>query len=49
LGPAKRREILRQFGGLQGVAKAGVEDLATVRGISKQLAELIFDALHPSG
>jgi excinuclease ABC subunit C len=49
LGPAKRREILRQFGGLQGVAKAGIEDLATVRGISKHLAELIFDVLHSNG
>lgn len=47
LGPRKRREVLRQFGGLQGVARASAEDLAKVRGISPQLAELIFSSLHP--
>ena len=40
LGPKRRRELLRQFGGLQAVARAGVEDLERVKGISRQLAEL---------
>ena len=47
LGPAKRRELLRQFGGLQGVTRASVQDLAKVRGISTQLAEQVYATLHP--
>jgi len=47
LGPTKRRELLRQFGGLQGVTRASVEDLAKVRGISTQLAEQVYATLHP--
>jgi excinuclease ABC subunit C len=49
LGPRKRRELLRQFGGLQGIARAGVEDLEKVRGISRKLAQSIYDTLHASG
>ena len=47
LGPKKRRELLRQFGGLQGVMGAGIDDLVTVRGISRTLAETIYNNLHP--
>ncbi len=47
LGPARRRELLKAFGGLQGVRQAGVEDLAKVRGISHPLAELIFERMNP--
>jgi excinuclease ABC subunit C len=46
LGPKKRRELLRQFGGLQGVIGAGVDDLIKVRGISRTLAESIYNDLH---
>lgn len=49
LGPRKRRELLRQFGGLQGVTRAGVDDLAKVRGISRKLAQTIYDTLHATG
>lgn len=47
LGPKRRQQLLRQFGGLQEVARAGVEDLSKVHGISRQLAQRIYDALHP--
>ena len=46
LGPKRRQQLLRQFGGLQEVARAGVEDLAKVPGISKQLAQSVYDAFH---
>jgi len=49
LGPKKRRELLRQFGGLQGVTGAGVDDLVQVHGISRKLAETIYNALHLDG
>jgi excinuclease ABC subunit C len=46
LGPQRRRALLRQFGGLQGIRQAGVADLTKVRGISRALAQRIYDHLH---
>ncbi len=46
LGPRKRRDLLRQFGGLQGIARAGIDDLEKVHGISRKLAQSIYDTLH---
>jgi excinuclease ABC subunit C len=47
LGPAKRRALLQHFGGLQGVLRAGANDLAQVTGIGPVLARVIYDHLHP--
>ncbi|MDH5392246.1 MAG: excinuclease ABC subunit UvrC [Gammaproteobacteria bacterium] len=46
LGAKRRQSILKYFGGLQAVSKAGVEDLAKTPGISKNLAQLIYDSFH---
>lgn len=46
LGPKRRRDLLRQFGGLQALSRAGVDDLARVKGISRRLAESIYDRFH---
>jgi excinuclease ABC subunit C len=46
LGPLRRRALLRQFGGLQGVRAAGVADLARVQGVSRALAERVYAHLH---
>ncbi|MGM0983475.1 MAG: excinuclease ABC subunit UvrC [Pseudomonadota bacterium] len=46
VGPRRRRELLRFFGGLQGVKQANREELARVPGISATLAETIHRALH---
>ena len=46
VGPKRRQGLLRQFGGLQALQRAGVEDIARVEGISRQLAQRIYDAFH---
>lgn len=46
VGPKRRRELLRFFGGLQGVRRATRDELARVPGISASLAASIHQALH---
>ena len=46
VGPKRRRELLKQFGGLQELARASVEEISKTPGISRTLAETIYAALH---
>ena len=46
LGPKRRQALLKHFGGLQAVTRAGVDDLASVPGVSRELAQRIYGLFH---
>ncbi len=48
VGPKKRKGLLHHFGGQQEIRRAAITDLQRVPGISKQLAETIYQYLHNS-
>jgi excinuclease ABC subunit C len=46
LGPKRRQLLLKQFGGLREIGRAGVDALCSVEGINRQLAQRIYDTFH---
>jgi excinuclease ABC subunit C len=46
IGAMRRQQLIRYFGGLQGITRAGIEDLAKAPGINKNLAEKIYNHFH---
>ena len=46
IGPAKRKALVARFGGLAGVLAANADQLAEVSGISQEMADKIYSALH---
>ncbi len=46
VGAKRRKSLIQHFGGLQGIERAGVDDLKQVDGINQALAETIYDYLH---
>ncbi|MES9825127.1 MAG: excinuclease ABC subunit UvrC [Candidatus Thiodiazotropha endolucinida] len=49
IGPKRRQRLMKQFGGLQELSRAGIEDISRVEGISTALAEQIYHAFHDKG
>ncbi len=48
LGPKRRQQLLKQFGGLRAITRASIEELSKVNGISRALAEKIYDRFNGS-
>jgi excinuclease ABC subunit C len=48
IGPTRKRALLAHFGTAKAVARAAVEDLAAVPGVSESLAKAIFAHFHES-
>ena len=46
LGPKRRQQLLRQFGGLREISRAGIDALIRIDGINEQLAQRIYDTFH---
>lgn len=46
IGNKRRQSLIKHFGGIQGIAKAGVDDIAMVPGINKSLAQKVYDVFH---
>lgn len=48
IGAVRRRALLRQFGGIEGIRAAGEEELAAAPGMNRRAAKAVYDFLHPS-
>jgi excinuclease ABC subunit C len=46
LGVKRRQVLLKQFGGLQGISSASIDALCSVEGISRQLAQRVYELFH---
>lgn len=49
IGPKLRQALLMQFGGLQGLRQASLEQLTQAPGLGVKVAKALYDALHEQG
>jgi len=49
IGPARKRALLNHFGSGRAVTRAGLSDLESVKGVSKELARKIYEHFHEKG
>ena len=49
VGGKRKRALLHHFGSARGVAQAGLADLEKVEGISRALAQSVYDRFHTEG
>ena len=47
IGPARRKALLKAFGSLKQIREASVEEITAVKGMTRQSAEAVIQALHP--
>ncbi|EDY86763.1 excinuclease ABC, C subunit [gamma proteobacterium HTCC5015] len=48
VGAKRRQQLIKHFGGIQGIMRAGVDDIARVPGISRSTAEAVYEAINPN-
>ena len=46
IGSKRRQTLLQKFGGLQGIKSAGIEELIQIKGINREIAQVIYDNFH---
>lgn len=46
IGPTRKRALLHHFGTAKAVSRAGIDDLLAVEGISRAVAELVYNHFH---
>ena len=46
VGPKRRQNLLKHFGGMRGISRAGIEEIAKVPGVSERLARAIYQEVH---
>ncbi len=49
IGPARRKALLKAFGGLKAIAAASLEELAAVKGVPRSAAEAVFQHFQNRG
>ncbi|SQG64743.1 excinuclease ABC subunit C [Corynebacterium renale] len=48
LGPVRRTDLVKHFGSLKKLKTASVEEIQQVKGFGPNLAEQVYEALHPA-
>ena len=46
IGSKRKQVLIKHFGGVQGVSKAGINELSKVNGINRNLAKKIYETIH---